>query len=78
MLVIESARKHGISDRDIEYVFETASKKLVLHDEPYKAMVFGYDTIGRALEVGFVVNDTGESIIIHAMKLRGFYRKYLS
>jgi hypothetical protein len=52
-------------------------QSIVLQDEPEKVMLFGYETIGRALEVGYVLNDQGESIVIHAMKIRQGYKKYL-
>jgi len=40
-------------------------------------MLFGFDTIGRGLEIGYVVNDAGEDIIIHAMKVRAVYKIHL-
>jgi hypothetical protein len=40
-------------------------------------MLFGFDTIGRALEIGYFINDNGDEIIMHAMKLRKSYQKYL-
>jgi hypothetical protein len=75
--IIDSARKHGISDVDIQYVYETAGQSIILQEEPEKVMLLGYDTIGRPLEVGYIVNDQDESIMIHAMKVRQGYKKYL-
>jgi len=40
-------------------------------------MLFGFDTIGRGLEVGYIFSDQEEEIIIHAMRVRAIYRKYL-
>ena len=78
MIIIESAHKHGISDIDLKYVFENAVNSIILEEFPRKIMLFGFDTIGRALEIGYFVNDNGDEIIMHAMKLRKNYQKYLN
>ncbi|MDR1293258.1 MAG: hypothetical protein LBJ91_07700 [Clostridiales Family XIII bacterium] len=77
MRIIDSARKHGIADRDIEYVFELGITSIALRDEPTMIMVFGFDTIGRGLEIGYIVGDNREDVVIHAMKIRNDYKKYL-
>ena len=77
MIILDSALKHGISKQDIEYVYEYAVNSLVLDINPEKTMLFGFDTIGRGLEVGYIVNDNEEDIIIHAMKIRAVYKNYL-
>jgi len=77
MIILDSARKHGISDTDIEYVFENALNSVILEEFPLKIMLFGFDTIGRALEIGYFVNEQGVDIIMHAMKLRKTYQEYI-
>jgi len=77
MKILDSALKHGISEQDITYVYESAVNSLVLQTVPEKIMLFGFDTIGRGLEVGYVSNDGKEDIIIHAMKVRATYKQYL-
>jgi len=77
MIIIDSARKHGISDIDIEAVCENAINSIVLEEFPPKVMLFGFDSMGRAIEIGYFVNENGEHIIMHAMKLRKIYQKYL-
>jgi hypothetical protein len=77
VIILDSAYKHGISDNDIMMVFENAISSIALDEFPPKVMLFGFDSIGRALEVGYFVNDSGTNIIIHAMKLRKSYFKYL-
>jgi len=77
MIILDSARKHGISDTDIEYVFENAVNSVILEEFPLKIMLFGFDTIGRALEIGYFVNEQGVDIIMHAMKLRKTYQEYI-
>ena len=77
MIILNSAYKHGISDKNIEFVYENAITSIVLEEFPLKIMLFGFDTVGRALEIGYFVNELGEDIIIHAMKLRKEYKEYL-
>lgn len=77
MKILDSALKHGITEQDIVYVYEFAINSLVLRTNPEKIMLFGFDTIGRGLEVGYVVNDQGEDIVIHAMKVRSVYKMHL-
>ena len=77
MIILKSAKKHGISDFDINYVFNNAINSIRLDEFPQKVMLFGFDSKGRALEVGYITNDNDEIIIIHAMKLRKCYREYL-
>ena len=64
MIIIESAFKHGVSS-------------ITLEEFPPKVMLLGFDTKGNALEIGYFVNDDGEEIIMHAMKLRKIYQKYI-
>ena len=77
MIILESAYKHGISDTEILHVFENAVNSITLEELPPKTMLFGFDTIGRALEIGYFINDNGDEVIMHAMKLRKNYQKYL-
>ena len=77
MIILDSARKHGISDINIALVFENAINSIILEEFPPKVMLFGFDSIGRVLEIGYFINESGEEIIIHAMKLRKCYQKYL-
>jgi hypothetical protein len=66
--IIDSARKHGISDEDILYVISHAIKVLVIDDEPEKLLYIGFDRSLRVLEVITVLKVNGEEIVIHAMK----------
>jgi len=77
MIILDSAHKHGILDTDIEFVFDNAINSVILEEFPLKIMLFGFDTTGRVLEIGYFVNECGDEIIIHAMKLRKVYQKYL-
>jgi hypothetical protein len=66
--IIDSARKHGISDEDIIYVIEHAIEVIELEDEPQKFLYIGFDRSLRVLELITVVKVNGEEIVIHAMK----------
>ena len=78
MIIIESALKHGVSEKDIRCAIENAISSITLEEFPPKIMLFGFDTKGQALEIGYFVNDNGAEIVMHAMKLRKSYRKYMS
>jgi len=77
MIIIDSARRHGISDQDIKYIYEFPLNSIVTQEEPIIVMLFGFDTIGRGLEVAYITDDTGEDVVIHAMKIRQSYNQYL-
>ena len=66
--IIDSARKHGISDEDILYVISHALEVIVIDDEPEKILYIGFDRSLRILEVITVLKVNGEEIVIHAMK----------
>ena len=66
--IIDSARKHGISDEDIMYVISHAIEVIEIDDEPQKLLYIGFDRSLRVLEVITVVKVNGEEIVIHAMK----------
>ncbi|GMO26111.1 MAG: hypothetical protein Pg6A_13350 [Termitinemataceae bacterium] len=66
--IIDSARKHGISDEDILYVISHAIEVIQIDEEPEKLLYIGFDWSLRVLEVITVLKVNGEEIIIHAMK----------
>ena len=77
MIIAESARKHSILDQDINYVYEFPLNSIITQEDPPIVMLFGFDSIGRGLEIAYITNDEGEDIIIHAMKIRASYSRYL-
>ena len=77
MIIIKSPFKHGVSESEIKYVFENAISSITLAEFPPKVMLFGFDSRGNALEIGYFINDNGDEIIMHAMKLRKSYQKYI-
>ncbi|KGN37085.1 DUF4258 domain-containing protein [Knoellia subterranea] len=75
MKVNDSARRHGIDERDILHAVEHAAYVSEPDDEvPAKQFVLGFDTQGRLLELVVLTFDSRSRLVIHAMKAR---RKYL-
>jgi len=65
-VILESARKHGISDDDMLHAYRNPIRVFVLDD---LVMLIGGDEAGRFLEVG-VVEAEGLEFIVHAMPAR--------
>jgi len=70
--VYESARKHGISDEDIQHGVDHA---LVVADEEGtgKVLYLGPDRAGNLLEIVSVLRDDDTEIVVHAMRMRRMY-----
>jgi len=66
LLILSSARKHGIDDADIRHVVRQPIRVLRLDE---LSMVIGPDRSGRVLEVGIVVKSNSE-VVVHAMPVR--------
>ena len=74
MKIAPSALKHGISELDILYAAENwAYASQPDEDIPAKQFVLGFDLNGRLLELAILTFDSGQQLVIHAMKAR---RKY--
>lgn len=71
MNVHDSALKHGISADDAR---QAASWPLWIEDlddnSPSRQLRLGFDSEGRLLETVVLVFDSGNELIIHAMKAR--------
>jgi hypothetical protein len=68
-----SARRHGLSDDNIN---QAASQYLIaypLDDEPARELRLGFDTAGRLVETVVLLLDDGTELVIHAMKARPQY-----
>lgn len=71
MKVSESARKHGIQDEDAVYAATWALWIEDLDEEsPSRQLRLGFDTRGRLLETVVLIFDSGNEMVIHAMKAR--------
>ena len=71
MNVHKSALKHGISAEDAQLV---ASEPIWVDylddDSPARQLRLGFDSQGRFLETVVLVFDSGNELVIHAMKAR--------
>lgn len=71
MNIHDSARKHGISEDDAR---QAASWPLWIEDldedTPSRQLRLGFDSQGRLLETVVLVFDSGNELVIHAMKAR--------
>lgn len=71
MNIHDAALKHGIAPDDIR---QAASWPLWVEelddDSPARQLRLGFDTQGRLLETVVLVFDSGNELVIHAMKAR--------
>ena len=75
MKASEAIRKHGVSPEDAIQAATAAIWIEDLDDEsPARQLRLGFDTRGRLLETVVLVFDSGNELVIHAMKAR---RQYL-
>jgi hypothetical protein len=63
----EPARKHGISDEDIEHAVRNSIRQRVAGEF---AMLIGPATDGTLLEVGILDLEGDDPVVIHAMPAR--------
>lgn len=78
----DSARKHAkvqrLSDGDILYAAMWPQWIEELDEEnPYRQLRIGFDPSGRLLELVVLVFDSGNELVIHAMKARPQYQRLL-
>jgi predicted hotdog family 3-hydroxylacyl-ACP dehydratase len=69
-----AAFKHGVSAEDGTYAAQHAAYVAYLDDDsPSRQLRLGFDSSGRLLEVVVLVFDSGNELLIHAMKARAEY-----
>lgn len=74
MKVHETARKHGVAPDDALHAAEHAVLVVDLDDDsPARQLRLGFDTTGRVLETVVLRFDSGDELLIHAMKARPQY-----
>ena len=66
MIVLDSARKHGISDFDMLAVIADPYVIASLRAEPEKLLFIGFDSKARAIEVITDTGASGQVFVIHA------------
>jgi hypothetical protein len=69
------ARKHGITDEDIEHVMEHAMT--IANQDDGALLYLGPSRSAALLEVVKVVRDDGSELVIHAMPIRAKYQPLL-
>ena len=81
MLVTQSARRHGWGPDDILWAVDHALVSVEVATNQPEAVAgilhLGPARDGRILEVLVIVNDDGEELAIHAMRIRPAYRRML-
>jgi len=73
----DSARKHGVDDRDILHAIDNALAIEDLGEDPDRWLVIGPDRAANLLEVIFLTTIEGTQLVIHAMAMRGKFRGLL-
>jgi predicted hotdog family 3-hydroxylacyl-ACP dehydratase len=69
-----AARKHGVTAEDGIYAAQHAVYIAYLDDSsPARQLRLGFDSSGRLLEVVVLLFDSGNELLIHAMKARVEY-----
>ena len=66
MIILDSARKHGISDDDMIDVVDDPYVIKEMRVDPVKMMFLGFDSKARAIEVVTDTGADGQVYIIHA------------
>jgi len=69
LIILDSARKHGISDDDMLDIVEDPVAYYRLRAEPLKLLLLGFDSKARAIEVITDTGVDGQVLIIHANKI---------
>jgi len=77
LIILSSARKHGISDIDMLEVVADPYVILRMRDEPEKLLFLGFDSKARAIEVITDTSTDGQVFVIHADKITKQYEKLL-
>ena len=66
MIILDSARKHGISDDDMLDVIDDPYVIKEMRVDPIKMMFLGFDSKARAIEVITDTGADGQVYVIHA------------
>ena len=69
MIILDSARKHGISDIDMLAVIANPYVIAELRDIPEKLLFLGFDSNARAIEAITDTGAGGQIFVIHADKI---------
>ena len=70
VIILDSARKHGVSDEDIIHALTHAIERIVIDGEENKYLYLGFNTALNQLELITIEIVEERIIVIHAMKAR--------
>ena len=76
VVVLPSARRHGIEDADIDHAIRHATVVDEVAEDPVPYLLIGPDRSGNLLELIVMDRPQGPAVI-HAMALRAKYRRLL-
>jgi hypothetical protein len=77
LTILDSARKHGISDIDMLNVINNPTVAFIIRSDPEKQLLLGFDSKARALEIVTDTGADGQLFVIHADKITKKYRNLL-
>jgi hypothetical protein len=69
------ARKHGVADDDMHHAVRNTMRRVAMADD--LVMLIGPATDGSLLEIGVLDIDGDDPVVIHAMRLRQKFFKFL-
>jgi hypothetical protein len=75
MRIGRPARKHGISDDDMLHAARTATRKIDMDED--LTMLIGPARDGTPLEIGVLDWGGEDPVIIHAMRLRPKFHRFI-
>lgn len=75
MRIGDPARKHGVTDADMWHAARTAVRRVELDEE--LTMLIGPAADGALLEIGVLDFDGDDPVVIHAMRLRPKFYRFL-
>jgi hypothetical protein len=71
----EPARNHGIADADMQHAVRNAMSRVEMDDD--LVMMIGPSESGTLLEVGVLGYGGDDPVILHAMRLRQTFFRFL-
>jgi hypothetical protein len=71
----DSARKHGVVDKDIHHAIDHALAIEDAGEDPDRWLLIGPDRAGNLLEVVVLMTVEGTQLAIHAMPMRAKFRR---
>ena len=73
----DSARKHGVADKDIVHAIDHVLAIEDAGEDPDRWLLIGPDTAGNLLEVVVLITAEATQIAIHAMPMRDKYARLI-